>query len=77
MRAPVHPILDRQGGSQRGKQVGCGMAARACNVLLIYPRFAANTFWNFAATCELFGVRYPMPKTERKAERMERIGRTY
>jgi len=59
MRAPVHPILDRQGGSQRGKQVGCGMAARACNVLLIYPRFAANTFWNFAATCELFGVRYP------------------
>jgi radical SAM superfamily enzyme YgiQ (UPF0313 family) len=37
------------------------MAARACNVLLIYPRFAANTFWNFAAACELFGVRYPTP----------------
>jgi len=37
------------------------MAAGACNVLLIYPRFAANTFWNFAATCELFGVRYPTP----------------
>src|SRR3974390_369251 len=32
---------------------------RACNVLLIYPRFAANTFWNFAATCELFGAKYP------------------
>jgi len=33
--------------------------ARACNVLLVYPRFAANTFWNFAAACDLFGVRYP------------------
>ena len=32
---------------------------RACNVLLIYPRFAADTFWNFAATCELFGAKYP------------------
>ena len=32
---------------------------RACKVLLIYPRFAANTFWNFGAACELFGARYP------------------
>jgi radical SAM superfamily enzyme YgiQ (UPF0313 family) len=40
---------------------GTEMGARACNVLLIYPRFAANTFWNFAAACELFGVRYPTP----------------
>ena len=32
---------------------------QACNVLLIYPRFAADTFWNFAATCELFGAKYP------------------
>jgi hypothetical protein len=32
---------------------------RSCNVLLIYPRFAADTFWNFAATCELFGAKYP------------------
>jgi radical SAM superfamily enzyme YgiQ (UPF0313 family) len=29
------------------------------NVLLVYPRFAASTFWNFAATCELLGVKYP------------------
>src|SRR5262249_39411694 len=35
------------------------MQARAYNVLLIYPRFAADTFWNYAATCELFGARYP------------------
>jgi radical SAM superfamily enzyme YgiQ (UPF0313 family) len=34
-------------------------AARAPNVLLVYPRFAAATFWNFAATCELLGVKYP------------------
>jgi radical SAM superfamily enzyme YgiQ (UPF0313 family) len=32
---------------------------RTCNVLLIYPRFSADTFWNFAATCELFGAKYP------------------
>jgi radical SAM superfamily enzyme YgiQ (UPF0313 family) len=33
--------------------------ARPCNVLMIYPRFAAGTFWNFTAACELFGARYP------------------
>ena len=33
--------------------------SRAPNVLLVYPRFAAATFWNFAATCELLGVKYP------------------
>ena len=35
------------------------MSLRTCNVLLVYPRFAADTFWNFAETCELFGARYP------------------
>lgn len=34
-------------------------SARPCNVLLIYPRFGAGTFWNFSAACELFGVKYP------------------
>ena len=29
------------------------------NVLMVYPRFGAETFWNFAAACELLGVRYP------------------
>ena len=33
--------------------------SRPPNVLLVYPRFAASTFWNFAATCALIGVRYP------------------
>jgi radical SAM superfamily enzyme YgiQ (UPF0313 family) len=32
---------------------------RPCNVLMIYPRFEAGTFWNFAAACELFNARYP------------------
>jgi radical SAM superfamily enzyme YgiQ (UPF0313 family) len=32
---------------------------RACNVLLVYPRFAGETFWNFAAACEIFGAKYP------------------
>lgn len=30
-----------------------------CKVLMIYPRFGAGTFWNFAAACELFGAQYP------------------
>src|SRR5271155_1389043 len=30
-----------------------------CNVLMIYPRFGAETFWNFAAACEIFNARYP------------------
>jgi hypothetical protein len=28
---------------------------------MIYPRFAADTFWNFAKTCEIFGAKYPAP----------------
>ena len=35
------------------------IAPRPCNVLLVYPRFAGETFWNFAAACEIFGARYP------------------
>lgn len=34
-------------------------AGRACNVLMIYPRFQANTFWNFSEACKLAGARYP------------------
>jgi radical SAM superfamily enzyme YgiQ (UPF0313 family) len=26
---------------------------------MIYPRFGAGTFWNFAGVCELFGAKYP------------------
>jgi radical SAM superfamily enzyme YgiQ (UPF0313 family) len=34
-------------------------APRACNVLMIYPRFQANTFWNFSEACKLLNARYP------------------
>jgi len=30
-----------------------------CNVLLVYPRFNANSFWNYQATCEMLGAKYP------------------
>ena len=35
------------------------MSPRPCNVLMIYPRFGAATFWNFEAACELFNAHYP------------------
>ena len=31
----------------------------SCRVLMIYPRFVAETFWNFAEACKLMGARYP------------------
>jgi uncharacterized protein DUF4070/radical SAM family protein len=34
-------------------------SARACNVLMIYPKFATESFWNFAEACDLVGARYP------------------
>src|SRR5690242_3913814 len=36
-----------------------GLMADRCNVLMIYPRFNPNSFWNYTATCELYGARYP------------------
>ena len=30
-----------------------------CKVLMIFPRFNASSFWNYKATCELSGARYP------------------
>ena len=30
-----------------------------CQILMIYPRFSAATFWNFSVACELVGARYP------------------
>jgi radical SAM superfamily enzyme YgiQ (UPF0313 family) len=35
--------------------------AKACNALLVYPRFDADTFWNFKRTAEVFGAKYPAP----------------
>src|SRR5262245_33027723 len=30
-----------------------------CNVLMVYPRFSAASFWNYSITAELLGARYP------------------
>jgi radical SAM superfamily enzyme YgiQ (UPF0313 family) len=35
------------------------LVRRSYNVLMIYPRFLAESFWNFAAACEIMGARYP------------------
>ncbi|SHL34708.1 B12-binding domain-containing radical SAM protein [Roseibium suaedae] len=37
------------------------MASDVCNVLLVFPRFSAGSFWNYGATCELIGAKYPAP----------------
>lgn len=35
------------------------MMIRSCKVLLVYPRFVPNSFWNYIDTCELLDARYP------------------
>ncbi len=34
------------------------MAASACRVLLVYPAFFGETFWNYTECCKLVGARY-------------------
>jgi radical SAM superfamily enzyme YgiQ (UPF0313 family) len=43
---------------QRTESMGTS-AARTCNVLMIYPQFTTDSFWNFSEACELVGARYP------------------
>ena len=33
--------------------------ASSFNILLVYPRFLDGSFWNYKATCEAIGARYP------------------
>lgn len=35
------------------------MSTDRCRVLMIYPKFNPNSFWNYKATCELAGARHP------------------
>ena len=35
------------------------MKTDACKVLMIFPRFNTDSFWNYRAACELTGARYP------------------
>ena len=30
-----------------------------CRVLMIYPKFVPNSFWNYTEACELVGAKYP------------------
>lgn len=45
-------------GSVHG-QLNAKSGVSACNVLMIYPHFQANTFWNYSEACKLLGARYP------------------
>ena len=33
--------------------------SRPCHVLMVYPKFLADTFWDFADPCKVMGARYP------------------
>jgi radical SAM superfamily enzyme YgiQ (UPF0313 family) len=35
------------------------VTARACNVLMIYPRFTGGTAWNYAGACKVLGAKCP------------------
>ncbi len=35
--------------------------AQACNVLIVYPRFEAETFWSFKKTSEAVGAKHTAP----------------
>jgi hypothetical protein len=32
-----------------------------CRVLMLYPKFIPNSFWNYTEACELVGAKYPPP----------------
>ena len=35
------------------------MTSRPCRVLMVYPKFVPNSFWNYTEACKLVGARYP------------------
>jgi len=35
------------------------MSDRPCRVLMVYPRFASDSFWVYTPACEIVGARYP------------------
>jgi radical SAM superfamily enzyme YgiQ (UPF0313 family) len=41
------------------RECGIAMTIDTCNVLMIFPRFNTDSFWNYRAACELTGARYP------------------
>jgi radical SAM superfamily enzyme YgiQ (UPF0313 family) len=51
--------LEQQRQESAGSGVVSSLRSNACNVLMIYPRFMADSFWNFSEACELVGAKYP------------------
>jgi len=50
--------LEQQRQESAGGAVS-SFRSNSCNVLMIYPQFMADSFWNFSEACELVGARYP------------------
>jgi hypothetical protein len=48
----MHGVMTAGPGNGDGR-------ARLNNVLMLYPRFVAETFWSLAETCSLMGARRP------------------
>jgi radical SAM superfamily enzyme YgiQ (UPF0313 family) len=44
---------------QRQNSSGDGLRVRARNVLLVYPRFVNESFWNYRESCAVIGAKYP------------------
>ena len=51
--------MEKQRNEIAGPGVFGAPRSNSCNVLMIYPRFMADSFWNFSEACELVGARYP------------------
>jgi radical SAM superfamily enzyme YgiQ (UPF0313 family) len=45
--------------SEKAENGFVGRGAKSCNVLMIYPQFMTDSFWNFSEACELVGAKYP------------------
>jgi hypothetical protein len=37
------------------------MSTTSPNVLLVFPKFSPNSFWNLQAVCDVWGARCPAP----------------
>src|SRR5438094_10130516 len=53
--------MRQESSSSRLSEAPGPVSARptTCNVLMVYPRFNTNSFWNYQATCEVVGAKYP------------------
>ena len=51
--------MEQQRQESAGGGVVSTLRSNSCNVLMIYPKFMADSFWNFSEACELVGARYP------------------